>query len=455
MLRRKIQSFIEGYFSRPQNKVLLIDGARQIGKSYIVREVGQKLFKHYVEIDLKEDSLHDKVFASVATVSDFYLQLSSLKGGQLGAKEDTLVFLDEIQSYPVLLTLLKFLKADDRYTYVCSGSLLGVTLQQTPSIPIGSILQVEMYPLDFEEFLWANNVGEEAIESMRQKFLTHESLPEDLHKRMLGLFQRYLITGGMPDAINTFLQEMNVVKIRNVQQDIHRLYALDASQYDNEHRLKIRAIYDMIPSILENKKKRVIVKKIENKAGKQYSDYESEFEYLVSAGIALDVTAVSNPKFPLVESAKKSLLKLYLSDVGILTGLLYDNNIRPLLDDVRSVNLGTVYESVVAQELKAHGFKLYYFDNKHTGEVDFLVDDFENLSVLPIEVKSGKDYTVHSALSHFLSVPDYGVKQGIVLSQNREVKVSGNVLYLPIYYVMFLTGRRFIPTAADIIPPLD
>ena len=193
----------------------------------------------------------------------------------------------------------------------------------------------------------------------------------------------------------------------------------------------------MLPSNMENKKKRVVAKNIENKKGKTFSDYEDEFEYLISAGIALNVQAISNPSFPLVQSSSKNLLKLYLNDVGILTSILYGNNIRAVLDDECSINLGSVYESVVASELIAHGYKLFYYDNRDKGEVDYLIDDYNSLSVVPIEVKSGKDYTVHSALSNFVKNEDYNIKKAYVLSNQREVKCKRGIIYLPIYYIMF------------------
>ena len=193
----------------------------------------------------------------------------------------------------------------------------------------------------------------------------------------------------------------------------------------------------MIPSNLENKKKRVVVQRIEDKKGKTFVDYQDEFEYLISAGIALNVQAISTPVFPLIESSGKNLLKLYLNDVGILSGILYGTNIRAILDDERSVNLGSVYESVVASELIAHGHKLFYYDNRNRGEVDYLIDDYDSLSAVPIEVKSGKDYTVHSALSAFVKTEDYHIKKAFVLSNSREIRTNGKIMYLPIYFIMF------------------
>lgn len=438
MLYRKIQSTLEKYLNSDSNKVLVLDGARQVGKTFIIRHVGQKLFKNYIEINLKEDAEGNQAFSQVRTVKDFYLQLSVLAGEKMGNKKDTLVFLDEIQSYPHLLTMLKFLKADDRFTYIASGSLLGVALAQSTSIPIGSIETHHLYPLDFEEFLMANGVGQEVLDHLRECFDNRQSLDLALHNIIFKHFKRYLLCGGLPDAVNTFLSTDNIVELRQLQSEIHNYYGADASQYDKENKLKIRRVYDIIPSNLENKRKRVFVNRIEEIKGKRFNDYAEEFDYLVASGIALEVRAISQPKFPMLESCKKNLLKLYLNDVGLLSGLLYGRNARAVLDDEKSINLGSVYESVVAQELYAHHHQLYYYDNKKNGEVDFLIENYDLLTVVPIEVKSGKDYKIHSALDTFVKTKDYNIKEAIVLSNEREVSIQQGITYLPIYYVMYL-----------------
>mgnify|MGYP002856329025 FL=1 len=439
MLERKFTSYLRTFLENNTKKIMLLNGARQIGKSYIIRYVGKQLYAHFIEIDLRADKEGPKIFNNVRSTEDFYLQLGIIAGGLLGDKGDTLIFLDEIQSYPHLLTMLKFLNQEGRYRYIASGSQLGIALTKSTSVPLGSVEIQRMYPLDFEEFMWAMGVGKEVIQAMQKSFEERQSLNESTHDYILKLFRYYLLVGGLPDAVNQFLEDRNMVKVRQIQADVHDLYSVDASQYDEENRLKIRKVYDFIPSALENKKKRIIVKKIENKAGKQYSDYEDEFEYLIESAIALDVNAISNPHFPVAESVVKSLLKLYLNDVGILTQILYNYNVNAILNDERSINLGTVYESVVAQELRAHGYnKLYYYDNKHHGEVDFLIDDFDSLSVLPLEIKSGKDYYQHSALTHFVTTPEYRIQQGIVFSNERQVHSKDKIIYMPIYYVMFL-----------------
>lgn len=437
MLYRKISVTIEEHLKSGSDKILLVDGARQVGKTYIIRYTGQKLFENFIELNMVEDSLGDRLFANTRTVEDFFLQVSMLAGEKMQQKENTLIFIDEIQAYPHLLTLLKFLREDNRFTYIASGSLLGVTLSETTSIPMGSIRKIRMFPLDFEEFLYACGINSFVISSLRQKFERLEALEESMHGRMMGLFRKYLLVGGMPDAVNSYLLDKNIQKIREIQNEIHDYYAADASKYGEERKLKIRRIYDLIPSNMENKKKRVVAKEIENKRGKSFTDYQDEFEYLISAGIALNVQAISNPVFPLIQSSGKNLLKLYLNDVGILTGILYGNNIRAVLDDENSVNLGSVYENAAASELIAHGCRLFYYDNRSKGEVDYLIDDYDSLSVVPIEIKSGKDYTVHSALNTFVRNEDYHIKKAYVLSNAREISRNGKIIYMPIYFIIF------------------
>lgn len=443
MLYRKIEKDIEGYLRAEDDRIMILEGARQIGKSFIIREVGKKLYDNFIEINFAEDDEGPKIFKGIGTTEGFYFTLSSVYGEKLDRYENTLIFLDEIQHYPQYLTLLKFFREDRRFRFIASGSLLGITLRETTSIPVGSIIRKNMYQLDFEEFLIANGFGQEALNTLRTKLMNRESLDESLHDYIMNLFRRYLLVGGLPAAVNEYLDSHNIVKVRNVQENIRSLYEVDATKYekDSNKTLLIRRIYNMIPSQLENKKKRIIIKDIQNKIGDRFDNYLDEFEYLISSGTALEVSAISNPKYPLAESAHKNLMKLYLNDVGLLTMLLYKNSIRPVISDEDSVNLGSVYESVVAQELKAHGHKLFYYDNKQRGEVDFLIDDYSSTTILPIEVKSGKDYTRHSALNNLLKVRDYDIASGLVLSNSREIKTVGNVSYMPVYYVMFIDAN--------------
>ena len=452
MLNRKIINRIEKYLLSNSKRMLIVDGARQVGKSFIIRHIGKKLFSNFIEINMENDKQKDQLFANAKTLEDFMLALSFFAGNKMKDRANTLVFIDEIQVYDHLLTLVKFLMEDGRFKYIASGSQLGVALKTTQSIPIGSIEIAHMYPLDFEEFLYANNIGDLAIDTIRNHFFNFQPLEENLHNKVMDLFRKYLLVGGFPDAVNTFLAEHNIVSVRRVHKNILELYKRDAAKYelDSNKKLKIQRIYDMIPSSLENKKKRIVVKDIENKVGKRMNNYQDEFDYLISSGIALEVQAVSNPIYPIAESTSKNLLKLYLNDVGLLTNILYRNNISPILSDSCSINLGSVYENVVAQELSAHNFSLHYYDNKKKGEVDYLVDDADNLCVLPIEVKSGKDYTIHSALDSFLACKEYKVHRAIVFSNERKVQIINGITYLPIYFSAFL-----IPSQNDLAETIE
>lgn len=440
MLYRKIAVEIEKHLLSDSDKILVLEGARQVGKSYIIRTLGKKLFQNFIEINFVKDDEGEGIYRDIRSVEEFYFNLSSTAGNQLGDYSNTLIFLDEIQHYPQYLTLLKFFRESKRFRFIASGSLLGIALKMTTSIPIGSIIRKEMYQLDFEEFIIANGFGELALKAIKDSFQKRQSLSEAIHNRLMFLFQRYLLVGGMPDAVNEYLDSHNILKIREIQDSIIQLYKADASKYEDNYgkKLLIRRIYEMIPSQMENKKKRVVAKDIQNIKGDRYENYSEEFEYLVSSGISLDVRAVSNPRYPLCESENKNLLKLYLNDVGLLTSLLYRTNIKAITNDEHSINLGSVYESVVAQELKAHGNKLFYYDNKQKGEVDFIIDDYHDLCLLPIEVKSGRDYSIHSALTNLLSIEDYHIQSAIVLSNKREIITKNKTTYLPIYFIMFI-----------------
>lgn len=437
MFYRKVEKILTQYYNNKDAKIIVIDGARQIGKSFIIRETAKNHFKNYIEIDLKSDFYSDQLFANVKKTKDFYLQLSASYGDKLNNNDDTIVFLDEIQIYPHLLTLLKDLKKDNKYRYIASGSLLGITLKHT-FIPMGSINEIKMYPMDFEEFLYASNVGEDVVEYLKECFINKENVSENIHKTIIQKFKEYLITGGLPDSIKEFVLNSNVFKVRENQTLTYNFYKDDASQYDDEHSLKIRRIYDMMPSYMENKVKRIKFKQIENKEDSNLKRYKDEFDYLINSGCALGVKAISNPTFPLIESSSKNLIKLYFNDVGILTNILYKNNINAILNDT-GLNLGSVYETFAAMELIAHGHELYYFDSKKVGEVDFLLNDYDDLSVLPIEIKSSKTSYEFRAIPKLVDKNNnYKLNKGYIFSNQNIIKCENDLYTFPIYLIMFV-----------------
>ena len=438
MFYRKISKVINEYLSDDEAKILCIDGARQVGKSFIIRELAKKKYKNYIELNMADDFMQEKRFDKIGNIDEFYLQVSITHGQLMGDKSDTIIFIDEIQVYPELLTLLKPLFKDNKYKYICSGSELGITLSKTTLIPAGSFREIKMYPMDFEEFLMANSVGDLVIKHLKDSFLNKKSLDSKIHNQILDLFKSYLYVGGMPEAVKTFVETKNVFKIKMVQQDIISTYETDASKYDKVNKLKIRKIYDLVPSNLENKVKRIQFSKIENIDDARFLRYENEFEYLISSGITLSTKAVSEPKFPLIQSSSKNLFKLYMNDVGLLTCKLYKTQINAILDEKSGVNLGAVYETVAAQELKAHGYELFYYDRKKIGEVDFLIDDYENMSIIPIEIKSGSNARNFKALPKIINNQNYRINSAYVFSNEREILVDDKITYFPIYFLMFI-----------------
>lgn len=438
MFKRKIEKRLYSYYDNKDDNILIIKGARQIGKSFIIRNTAEKYFKNYIEIDLKSDYENKMLFKNIKSANDFYILISSIYGDKLNTVDDTIIFLDEIQYYPHLITLLKDLKKENKFRYIASGSLLGITLKHI-FIPMGSIDEVEMFPLDFEEFLWANNVGDDVIEYLRNSFLKLTPLNESIHERIMSLFKDYLISGGLPDSIKEYVLNKNVFKTRQVQEQIFRYYRDDCARYAIQNKLKIMSIYDSLISNMENKVKRVNFKKIENKENSNFRKYQDEFDYLIASGISNPVLAISNPKFPLSESSAKNLIKLYYNDVGILSNLLFKNNIEAILYKDKSINLGSVYETACAMELIAHGHKLFYFDSKKVGEVDFLINDYNGSSAIPIEIKSGNDQNNFRALPKLIN-PDGGYKlsTGYLFGNKNIIKKDDNLVTLPVYMIMFL-----------------
>ena len=438
MFKRKIEMYLNEYYKDFDNpRIPIIYGARQVGKSFIIRKTAQSFFKNYLEIDLRADYEGEKLFTKVNTTKDFYILVSSLYAN-LNNYNDTIIFLDEIQFYPHLLTLLKDLRKEMRYRYIVSGSLLGITLRHS-FIPMGSITEKRMFPMDFEEFLWANGYGNETIEYLKKCFDNIEPVNEAIHERTLGLFKDYLLSGGLPDAVTEYVKNNNVYIMRNVHNEIHSYYSDDCSKYDYEHQLKIRRIYDLLPSYMANKVKRIQYKKIEDKQDSNFDKYIDEFNYLFDSGIALASRAVSNPVFPLDESKSKLLIKAYYNDVGLLTNILYKTNIDAVLNKEKGINLGSVYETVSAMELISHGHDLYYFDSKKVGEVDFLINDYNELSVIPIEIKSGNDQNNFRAIPKLVDKEgNYKLKKGYIFGNKNICKKDGDLITLPIYLIMFV-----------------
>lgn len=439
MIKRKIDSFLKDFFEN-DNKALLLTGARQIGKTFSVRHFGREHFESFLEINFIENPGMVNVFRRASNSQDILLRLSSVAGKEL-VKGKTLVFFDEVQECPEIVTAIKFLVEDGSFRYVLSGSLLGVAIKNLRSAPVGYMAVKDMYPLDLEEFACALGVQPMIIDSLRNCFESESPVDDFVHGKMMEIFRLYLIVGGMPSAVEKYLDTHNLQMVMEEQQSIIRLYKQDIAKYDPDHKLYIEEIFDRIPAELDAKNKRFILKNLNENM--KFSRYENSFLWLKDAGVALPVYNVTEPSVPLILSSSRNLFKLFMSDIGLLASLYADGIQLKILDNEPSVNFGSVYENVVAQELHAHGFLLYYYNNKRQGELDFVIE--RNGEALPLEVKSGKDYDRHKALTNVVSSLTYKIPKAYVLC-NDNVRKTGKITYIPIYMVMFIKKECPLPT---------
>lgn len=439
MIKRKIDSFLKDFFEN-DNKALLLTGARQIGKTFSVRHFGREHFESFLEINFIENPGMVNVFRRASNSQDILLRLSSVAGKEL-VKGKTLVFFDEVQECPEIVTAIKFLVEDGSFRYVLSGSLLGVAIKNLRSAPVGYMAVKDMYPLDLEEFAFALGVQPMIIDSLRNSFESESPVDDFVHGKMMEIFRLYLIVGGMPSAVEKYLDTHNLQMVMEEQLSIIRLYKQDIAKYDPDHKLYIEEIFDRIPAELDAKNKRFILKNLNENM--KFSRYENSFLWLKDAGVALPVYNVNEPSVPLILSSSRNLFKLFMSDIGLLASLYADGIQLKILDNEPSVNFGSVYENVVAQELHAHGFLLYYYNNKRQGELDFVIE--RNGEALPLEVKSGKDYDRHKALTNVVSSLTYKIPKAYVLC-NDNVRKTGKIAYIPIYMVMFIKKECPLPT---------
>lgn len=446
MISRKIEKELERFHTSGDKKALLITGARQVGKTYTIREFGEAHYKNVVEINFIENKKAVSLFENATGSEDILLRLSAIADKPLVPGE-TLIFLDEVQACKDIITAIKFLVEEGSYRYILSGSLLGIELKDIRSVPVGYMDVLTMYPMDFEEFALANGVSDRVLTMLRKCF--EEKVPVDsiVHEKMMSLFNLYLIVGGMPAAVKKYIETNNLQEVLREQRSIINLYKMDISQYDPDHKLYIEEIFDLIPGELNSKNKRFILKNLNENF--KFSRYTNSFIWLKDAGVALPTYCASEPRVPLKLSQSTNLFKLFLSDVGLLAAMYMDDIQLKILNHEKDINFGAIYENVAAQELRAHGFDLYYFNSKKQGELDFLVED--GGEVLPIEIKSGKDYTKHAALSGVMANEDYAIPKAYVF-QNNNVSKNGKIVYYPIYMLMFVEHKGL---KTDLIYKLD
>ncbi len=432
MIKRKITSKIEKFFNTYDKEALLITGARQVGKTFIIREFGKRCFKNFAEINLFEKKEAVKTLEGFRDTKDLLTRLTSLLDVPL-EMGNTLIFIDEVQLLPDIITAIKFLVDDGRYRYILSGSLLGVELKEIRSVPVGYLTIMTMYPLSIEEFFLANGLNESFMTVLKDAYDNLLPIEGYLHEKLMSLFRLYLIVGGMPAVVQVYLDTFDLNKVLDYQGFILGTYRKDISNHVGEDNVFIKDIFDIIPSELNNPNKRFILKNLNE--NKKFKSYEESFLWLTKAGIALPVYNIEEPKEPLELNKLRNLFKFFSNDVGLLASQYARGIQARILSADDSVNYGCIYENAVAEELCTNGLNLYYFNSKKQGEIDFVVRI--NDSILPIEVKSGKDYHRHNALKNVMENEAYDLKKAIVLT-NDNVKVDGKIVYLPVYMATFI-----------------
>lgn len=431
MLKRKIFKYLADFFKK-EKKALLLTGARQVGKTFAIRKIGSECFDVVVVLNFIEKPEYVKIFEQPRNAKEILLRISALSEQEL-VPGKTLIFFDEVQECPEIITAIKFLVDEGSYNYVMSGSLLGIEMKDIRSVPVGYMAVKEMFPLDFEEFCDAVGMSKEVMEHLRVCYENDSPVDEVVHNKMLDLLKLYLVVGGMPSVVVKYLQTNNMKSVRDEQQVIINAYKMDIAKYDSENKLYIKDIFDMIPSELNAKNKRFILKSLNENA--KFDRYRNSFLWLSDAGVALPTYNVEEPRMPFRLAEQRNLFKLFSNDVGLLACQYAAGFQLQIVTGQLNVNFGAIFENFAAQQLKANGFELHYFNSKKQGELDFVVEC--DGKVIPLEIKSGKDYKRHNALGNVLNNDEYDIVTALVFSLGN-VERKGEIRYLPIYMLMYL-----------------
>ncbi len=441
---RKDSIIIEEWLKR-SDKALLVTGARQIGKTWLIREEIAKSGYCKFEVNfIDQPDLVDYLNVKMSA-NEFLVKLKMIMPEDCKPQE-TVVFFDEIQKCPEIVTKIKFLVEEGSFKYVMSGSLLGVELKGITSVPVGYLTVLRMYPMDFEEFMIANNVSKTTLEMLKAKFETCQPVDEFIHQKLLSLFFIYLIVGGMPDAVKIYIATKDIREVDKVQRDIVALYKEDFSQYESEDKkLKLISIYDIIPAELNKQNKKFVFTMLNKEL--KFDRYENSFLWLKDAGVALPVYNVEAPVIPLKASKSSNVFRFFSNDTGLLTSAYPAETKLELINKNSEVNNGAHFENAVAQQLTANGLEPYFCKKKNIGELDVLVE--MDGKVVPIEVKSGKAYKAHKSLDNFMKISDYHIEKAYVLSV-ANMEQEGSVVYLPIYMCYLLKERKIGKLIVDL-----
>lgn len=430
-IERALMQKLESWKANPARRALLLDGARQVGKTFAARAFAESHYDIFLEINFVETPGARAIFDGDLDAETIIMGLTAYSGTAL-VPGKTLVFFDEVQACPRARTAIKFLVDDGRFDYIESGSLLGVTCQHVESLPVGYEEEVRVFPLTFREFAEAAGIQRETIEHARQACQDGSLVPDVIHERLLRAFRIYMAVGGMPAAVQRFVDTSDLARVLEVQKGILALYRQDVAKYA-PNKAHVNAIFDALPAELDAKNKRFMLSDLSKAA--RMERYASDFMWLADAGVALPCYNVTSPAAPLQINMQHNLFKLFLCDTGLLSAASVGAVQFSLLQGDVSINQGALLENVIAQQLVASGFKLFYYDKSKIGEIDFLMQ--RGSRVVPLEAKSGGDYTRHKALDNLMAVGEWGLEEAIVLC-GANVSKQGGVKYLPWYAVSFL-----------------
>ena len=428
---QKIKEWVDN-----SSKALLVTGARQIGKTWLIRDEIEK--SKYTKFEINFIDQPDMVTYLNAQMSaeEFLIKLRMIMPEDC-KEHETIVFFDEVQKCPEIVTKIKFLVDEGSFKYVLSGSLLGVEIKGIASAPVGYLSVLQMYPMDFEEFMIANDISKVTLNMLKEKYEALEPIDEFIHEKLLSLFFVYLIVGGMPDAVKTYISTKDIRQVDKVQRDITTLYKADFTQYEVEDKkLKLKSIYDIVPAELNKQNKKFVFTMLDKEL--KFNRYENSFLWLKDAGVVLPVYNADTPVIPLLTSKSSNVFRLFSNDIGLLTSAYPAETKVELINKNSEVNNGAHFENVMAQQLTSNGFTPYFCKKKNLGELDFVIE--MSGKVVPIEVKSGKNYKSHKALDNFMSISDYHMEKAYVFSIGN-VEKEDNVIYLPIYMSYLLKEK--------------
>lgn len=433
MLKRKIINQLIDWKNNKDKKALLIKGARQVGKTTVVRQFAKSNYRHFIEINFEEMPVAKQAFEGNLDTRTILMNLSAMGFGPMKPGQ-TLIFFDEIQSCPNARTAIKFLVEDGTYDYIESGSLLGINYKDVSSFPVGFEHELQMYPLDFEEFLLACGISDDVMEVLRGCYNEKRPVPEFLHKQIMERYRQYLVVGGMPEVVATYLGNADFSRTTDVQKDILNGYRNDIAKYAGSDKLLVKSVFDAIPGQLSKQDKRFVLASIEKNASRR--KYGAPTQWLVDAGIAYYSFNVGAFELPFPAHEDLRLYKLFFVDSGLLCSMFLERvQSDVLLGDI-NVNQGALAENFVAGEFSKHGVSLNYYDHKSKHELDFVFPEHGKISVA--EIKSGQDYKRHASLDMAQRLFADKTDRLMVFSQyNTEVAPDG-IIYLPLYMAMFV-----------------